>query len=171
MDSPKDVVMNDGESDTHKPFTIEENIRQLNDVDKDVVQLMNHMSTALNMVSVPQSSSGTPNTSFDPEDQKDAFKANTSAFLSTLHSIDVRLKRQIFALEEAGMVDLSAKTKAQSVGVPKASLKPNGFGAVGNLDVGWLNSQGSKVERDMESELWAKARAFIEKEGGNLKLD
>ena len=30
------------------------------------------------------------------------------------------------------------------------------------LDVGWLNSRSGKVGRDMEAELWAKARAFLE---------
>lgn len=30
------------------------------------------------------------------------------------------------------------------------------------LDVGWLNSRSGKVGRDMEAELWAKARGFLE---------
>jgi hypothetical protein len=43
------------------------------------------------------------------------------------------------------------------------------MGNVGSLDVGWLNSRGSKVERDMEAELWGKAKDFLEKEGDKFK--
>jgi hypothetical protein len=33
---------------------------------------------------------------------------------------------------------------------------------LGNLDIGWLNSRSGRVERDMEAELWEKARTFLE---------
>ena len=84
-----------------------------------------------------------------------AFKNAMDAFLSTLHSVDVRLKRQILGLEEAGIVSLKENKGA-------VSLDPNGVGGIGNLDVGWLNSRSNKVERDMEAELWTKARTHLE---------
>lgn len=77
------------------------------------------------------------------------------AFLLTLHSVDVRLKRQIMGLEEAGIISLK-ENKGQ------ASLEPNGIGNIGNLDVGWLNSRSNKVERDMEAELWERAKEHLE---------
>lgn len=118
--------------------------------------------------------------------------------LDTLHEVDVHMKRQILALEEAGIIRLGksdggggggsgAATGASASdggasggmaggdalgkpgavpvagsGAPKASLEPNGVGSIGNLDVGWLNSRNSKVERDMEAELWARMRVFLE---------
>ncbi len=82
------------------------------------------------------------------------------AFLKTLHSIDVRLKRQILGLEEAGIVSL--KEGKGGGGAPSASLEPNGVGNIGGLDVGWLNSRSSKVERTMEAELWTKAREHLQ---------
>lgn len=38
-------------------------------------------------------------------------------------------------------------------------------GGMGKLDIGWLNSRGGRVERDMEAELWGRARAFLERDG------
>ncbi|KAK5995944.1 hypothetical protein PT974_04363 [Cladobotryum mycophilum] len=168
MASPSDITMGDDNAQIHEPFTIEENIHQLNAIDKSMVQLMQHAATALNALTTPASSEDT-NPSVNPETQKEAFRSATDTFLNTLHSIDVRMKRQILALEEAGIVNLTNVPRQDKGGTSKASLKPNGLGSVGNLDVGWLNSRGTKVERDMELELWGRARELLEKELGNSK--
>ncbi len=74
--------------------------------------------------------------------------------------MDVRLKRQILGLEEAGIIvrerNLSQdKTGGNADGKSTSEKKSN-------LDVGWLNSRSGKVERDFEAELWRKARHFLE---------
>ncbi|KAJ0298528.1 hypothetical protein COL5a_011991 [Colletotrichum fioriniae] len=94
------------------------------------------------------------------------------ALLSTLHTVDVHMKRQILALEEASIIklrnDADPKTRQPVMNedakiVARPSLEPNGVGTIGNLDVGWLNSRNNKVERDMEAELWAKMRELLER--------
>lgn len=100
-----------------------------------------------------------------------------SAFMATLHSVDVRLKRQIWGLEEAGIITLkgardgadgSAAAAGPAAGAhasslaAKTNLEPDGVGKVGGLDVGWLNARSSKVERDMEAELWTGMRKHLE---------
>ena len=174
------------ENNTNEPFTVEENIQQLNAIDEDIVRLMNHTATSLNALTYTFSSSAKAGAddsrhSVDPAAQKEAYQSATDSFVTTLHTVDVKMKRQIFALEEAGIVDLTKKKKKHDSEVevktslelngPKPSLRPNGVGSVGNLDVGWLNSRSSKVERDMERELWEKAKGFLDEEGRNLKLD
>lgn len=99
-----------------------------------------------------------------------------NAFLETLHSVDVRLKRQIWGLEEAGIITLksaregsdgsaaagsAAGGQASALGV-KANLDPDGVGKIGGLDVGWLNARSRKAERDMEAELWTGMRKHLE---------
>jgi hypothetical protein len=74
-------------------------------------------------------------------------------------------------LEEAGVVDLTPKKKTDINERPPPTLKPDGVGSVGGMDVGWLNSRSSKVERDMERELWDKARKFLETDGDKLRQD
>lgn len=97
--------------------------------------------------------------------------------MTTLHSVDVRLKRQIWGLEEAGIITLkgSRQQAAAEAGsgapggsgsgadaVTKTTLEPDGVGKVGGLDVGWLNARSNKIERDMESELWTGMRKHLE---------
>ena len=181
MSSTNDTTMEDTATVTNQPFTVEENIQQLNAIDKDIVQLMKQTAAALNDLTTPSSSltgrgkdevvgsSAALITELHPEvqkgPQKEEFKSATNAFLATLHSIDVRMKRQILALEEGGIISLSSTPRQDQNGT-KATLKPNGAGSVGSLDVGWLNSRGTRVERDMEAELWSKARQALEREDG-----
>lgn len=175
MASPEDIVMGDEkeeETQAQEPFTLEENIRQLNAIDKSIVQLMSHAATALGALTTPASADdSTPPAPVDSTAQKEAFRQATDTFLSTLHSIDVRMKRQILALEEAGIVNLSSGPRQGHNTSVKPSLKPNGVGSIGNLDVGWLNSRGTKVERDMELELWKRARELLEKEEQVVKKE
>lgn len=91
-------------------------------------------------------------------------------FLSILHSVDVRLKRQIWGLEEAGILKDKPKEDATSGG-PKPVLEPNGLGMLGSLDVGWLNSRSNQVEREMEAELWTGARTHLETVVGSSGAD
>ncbi len=48
----------------------------------------------------------------------------------------------------------------------KPALDPDSVvvdvGSMGKLDIGWLNSRSGRVGRDMEAELWEKARVFLE---------
>ncbi|OAA45446.1 Mediator complex, subunit Med11 [Metarhizium rileyi] len=171
MASPNDIIMGQDEppqqSQASEPFTVEENIHQLNAIDKSIAQLMSQTATALNALTTQTPSTSPSNDDsliLNPPAQKEAFKSATDAFLTTLHSIDVRMKRQIMALEEAGIVHLSNTQRQGPNGAAKSSLRPNGVGTVGNLDVGWLNSRGTRVERDMEAELWQDAKEFLQKE-------
>lgn len=86
-------------------------------------------------------------------------------FLTTLHKVDVRMKRQIFGLEEAGILTLDKTKLKDDEGIDpaqKLTLEPNGMGMVGNLDVGWLNSRSNQVELEKEVEVWTNARKALE---------
>lgn len=94
------------------------------------------------------------------------FKATTDGFFDTLHMVEVGLKRQLWALEEAGIITLSeANDAAGGADAPAATenaLRPNGNGNVGNLDTGWLNSRGNHVDRVKEVEVWKRVRETLE---------
>lgn len=109
-------------------------------------------------------------------------------YLKTLQSVDVRLRRQIYGLEEAKIVPvtltkiqkkathgfiknmddgLSEQEKKKKREEEEAEEEARAQlhlheGGMGKLDVGWLNSRSGKVASDMEAELWAKSRAFLE---------
>ncbi|KAH8888816.1 hypothetical protein GQ53DRAFT_748721 [Thozetella sp. PMI_491] len=105
------------------------------------------------------------------------------AVMVMLHSVDTRLKRQIYGLEEAGIITLPTAaqraeegtnapggTGAPGAEVIKASLKPNGVGKIGTLDVGILNANNSRMERNMESELWSRAREHLDGVANELQM-
>lgn len=116
------------------------------------------------------------------EQQKEAFTNAASQYFSLLSSIDVHLRRQVYALEEAGVVSADAPQKEtqSTLNVPampaafagpmaattssegvkeKSSISGSGLG---KLDVGWLNSRNDKVGKEMEAELWAEARELVQ---------
>jgi hypothetical protein len=117
-----------------------------------------------------------------------SFRAAQAAFFQTVDRIDKQLTRQIFALEEAGIITLRGNTTnigdqqqtqqqqgqgqqqqqqsgeaADGAAAVAARLEPNGIGRYGKLDVGQLNMASSTVERDFEAELWRRAREHLER--------
>ncbi|KAH8815822.1 mediator complex protein-domain-containing protein [Xylogone sp. PMI_703] len=165
----------DGESSTpgFRPFTKAERIQQLNDIDKSITQLLQSAGLAIKTLSAAQSASSSPSSS----DRREAFKNASNSYLKTLQSVDVRLKRQIYGLEEADIIPAdksSMKNKGDtqdsqaSSGLGKSSQSTSAAtahvdGGLGKLDIGWLNSRSGRVGRDMEAELWAEAKEFLEK--------
>jgi hypothetical protein len=67
------------------------------------------------------------------------------------------LKRQIKGLDDAGVIKAEPEPEEEG-----EKAKPSLEARSKTVDVGWLNTRSNKVGRDMEAELWAKARAFLE---------
>ena len=98
--------------------------------------------------------------------QNKAFQDSINDFLRTLHWVDVRMKRQILGLEEAGIINQQPKDggvggSTGSKSKPKNSLEADGFGKIAGMDPGFLNSRSNKVEREMEAELWEQMKSFL----------
>jgi len=93
------------------------------------------------------------------ESHKTQFKDATQQYFALLSSIDVRLRRQVYALEEASV--LPPERTGDAAGA--AAAGGTGAAAASNpLDVSWLNSRKDTVGKDKEAELWSAARAFVE---------
>ena len=92
------------------------------------------------------------------EDRKSAFTKATSDYFGALSYVDVNLRRQIYALEEANIIPVDIPKEVVAADGAKAVV---GSGAMGNLDVGWLNSRNDKVGTDMEAELWTQAKDLL----------
>lgn len=208
--------------DIHEPFTTAEHIQQLSNIDNDIVSLLELTSNALRCLASPpppSSSENNANPAQQPPEQsqdEDAtarFTQVQSTFLSTLDRVDKQLRRQIYAMEEAGIINLRSSSSNPNTnaegdnagnisGEPNASNKPGGYAAAsapknpgeltrpakiethngakwvrpvaarldpdgvgryGNLDVGRMNMAIDTVERDMERELWQRAKEHAER--------
>lgn len=140
---------------------------------------MSHTTKAMTALSPTPSSDTTISEPQPPSTatNRETFKEAMDSFVTTLHHVDVHLKRQILGLEEAGIIDLSHDTAAAQEGDgDKGDVRPTAVGTVGGLDLGWLNSRGDRVERGMEGELWERGRGFLdgvarEKEGGGKAME
>ncbi len=151
---------------------------------KDIAKLLESAGSAIKAL--------TKNTSSNPDEvdsqvtsiqeQKGNFTTATAKYFSLLSSIDVRLRRQIYALEDAEIIPSETASKdiqtapddapaflgfdgfqnllsTKQTGANKHASKGTGQT---NLDIGWLNSRNDKVGKEMEAELWAEAKAFIQ---------
>lgn len=80
-----------------------------------------------------------------------AFKEASAQYFALLSSIDVRLRRQVYALEEAAIIP------------PESGESNTGqtTGGTNQLDISWLNSRKDSVGKDKEAELWANASKFV----------
>lgn len=174
----------EGEEPTFTPFTTAERIQQLNDIDKSITALLHSAGLALQTLS----SSATQTSPSPTQNKREAFQEISNTYLRTLQSVDVRLRRQIYGLEEADIIPgekskpkgdgqestaggMAAMMAGQGAGAKEETLISVGDGGMGKLDIGWLNSRSQSVDRNMEGELWSKARAFLEgleKTGNNV---
>ena len=115
-------------------------------------------------------------------ERKESFSTAASEYFNVLASIDVRLRRQITALEEARIIPAEAVTEGTQstltspptnalTGLGNQSPAKQGNmrkgavtgGGLGTLDVGWLNSRNDNVGKEMEAELWEESQRFIER--------
>ncbi|KAF3393803.1 hypothetical protein F1880_004905 [Penicillium rolfsii] len=144
-------------------FTSADRIRQLNEIDQDVAKLLQSAGLAMQALTNTEPDSDSP---FDGslESHKALFKEATAKYFSLLSSIDVRLRRQVYALEEASLSpDMGSKAgDASGAGAGAVGAVGAGAGATNPLDISWLNSRKDTVGKDKEAELWAAARGFVE---------
>ncbi|MCJ1376138.1 hypothetical protein MMC20_007378 [Loxospora ochrophaea] len=165
-------------SSTNARFTHSQRIQQLNAIDKDVAKLLHSAGSAFKALTNQKSatSDGVAQESSLFEQQQESFARATAKYFSLLSSIDVQVRRQIYALEEADIIPSDAVSKESVPSLNSAasalSQKPsnttlsgektfNFTGTLGNLDIGWLNSRNDRVGREMELELWMQARNYL----------
>lgn len=141
-----------------RTFTPLDRIRELNSIDASVPQLLHAAGSAIQIL-------GSQSPSKDLTSAKSQFLDSITTYFTTLSSIDVRLRRQVYALQEAGLIkEGDAKDAKRGASAAAAAALPgNGAGAGGGMDVGWLNGGGDQVEKDMEREVWRRASEFLER--------
>ncbi|KAK4159124.1 hypothetical protein QBC43DRAFT_327779 [Cladorrhinum sp. PSN259] len=121
--------------DIHTPFTRTERIEQLADIDKDIASLLLHLSQAMRALATPPNSfvppletSSAQDSSFaseEPQDPQTAFQTAQTNFFNTIDRVGKHLDRNIFALEEAGIISLRSSSSGQQ------QQDPNNLGGGG----------------------------------------
>jgi hypothetical protein len=162
---------------------------------QDIVKLLRSAGLAVKALTRTMSTTSGDSSSHvvSVKQQKESFAGATSSYFALVSSLDVRLRRQIYALEEADILraETSSKESMNDPSVPwGASVTAGGSngppprstwsgrasitgGGLGSLDVGWLNSRNDSVAKGKETELWYQAQQFIQdfEEGKASKVE
>lgn len=157
---------------TQAPLSSSERIRELWAINADVPTLLSSASKAINaLTDRPTSTSSSDKevtsdapTTDDLAAHKQAFTDSSRAYFNNLQSILARLRRSVYALEEAGIIEpdapiVSNSREAGEKGESEGDKVTNG--GLGNLDVGTLNSRVNGVQRLKEVELLGEARDML----------
>lgn len=152
-------------SDAVQPssLTPADRIAELNDIDGSISTLLSAASDAIGILSNSPASTTQPGVLRSPTSAREAFTTAANTYFSSLSSIEVRLRRQVYALEEAGLIrpgDDTDTRRGRAIGSDPAAARVGG----GPLDPSWLNARASdKVGEGMQRELLAQAREFVER--------
>lgn len=178
-------------------ITPSERIRELSAINADVPTLLSSAAKAINtLTDRPLNATAGDGDQMDdvhvqgdvsPAAHKEAFTKHTTAYFTHIQSIMARLRRQAYALEEAGIIAAEVPTLSSTGAAPEAgAARPAGGaamarrgptasqqrqpaedgdrvtnGGLGGLDVGLLNSRGNSVGLDKEAELIAEAKQML----------
>lgn len=170
-----------------RTITPADRIRELSDINTDVAAMLQSAGQAINaltnrpVTSADGDAQMTDETSNTMKAHKQAFTENTEAYFTTVQAVFARLRRQAYALEEAGIIDSEASAMTTTVaregartaepkpdvrGAPAQAARPEPMrllnGGLGKFDVGWLNSRGNKVGEEKEAELIQEAKELLE---------
>lgn len=160
-------------------------IRELTEVNSDVASMLSAAGQAINAITNrPLNAPGDNDEDTNMENsqepatldaRKQAFQQNSTDFYTNLQAVVAKLRRQAYALEEAGIISPEATTVSSiAVQAPKQQQGPPGRppqqateperitnGGMGNQDIGWLNSRGNRVGADKEKELVEDAKKLL----------
>lgn len=149
-----------------RTITPSERIQELNSIDASIASLLHSAGSAIRVLGSSNSSPSTADQDVDLATSKSQFLSSITSYFTTLSSVDVRLRRQVYALQEAGLIaDGDARDAKRGASASASALTSAGGGtgaAGGELDMSWLDGRGERVEKDMEREVWRRAREFVE---------
>lgn len=144
-------------------------IAELNEIDQSISALLSAASDAIGVLSNSSPSDEARNLLQHPTTARSAFTDAASIYFSTLSSIQVRLRRQVYALEEAELVKPGDEADARR---GRKFAGDTGISRVGggSLDPSWLNARvGGKVAEGMKRELLSRTVDFIERSQRNAE--
>ncbi|KIW29127.1 uncharacterized protein PV07_04964 [Cladophialophora immunda] len=144
-------------------FTPATRIAELSEIDRSISTLLSAASDAVGILSNSTASEKQQTALRSSSSARAAFSAAAESYFSTLSSIEVRLRRQVYALEEADLIrpgDDRDTRRGRAMGGDNNLTRVGG----GPLDPSWLNARASdRVEAGMKQELLTQAKQFVER--------
>ena len=146
-------------ADDAKQLTKAERIANLNEIDRDVVELLSLVSKAVGMLSKDNYETANPQL----DDAKKEFSSISADYAAKLSAIEVKSRREVYALEEAELIATGTKRdgdRAAQMNEDQISRRSGG----GPLDSSYLNARAKDaIGRGLEREVLDDAKAFLKK--------
>lgn len=89
--------------------------------------------------------------------RREAYTNAANIYFKKLEEVDLSSKQQLKTLKDANVIPRHSNKKDSN-----GPAKPAADDRADVMDIGWLNTRSQKVGRDMEAEIWEKARLFLE---------
>lgn len=129
--------------------------------EQDVTRLLHSAGLAIQaLTNAKPDSTVTSDGSLDSH--KSRFKEASAQYFALLSSVDVYLRRQVYALDESSLVEPEKGSRAGDTKAARNEAAASKLRASNSLDISRLNSRKDTVGKDKEAELWAAARGFVE---------
>lgn len=144
-------------SGTVDTFTPAQRIAELNKIDQSLADLLASASEAISVLANKQD--GVQKTaSYHTQEQK--FEKVSRNYSATLSAVEVGLKRQVYALEEAGLIQSGDEQDVKKARAVEARF--DGISGGGQLDASWLNARADEsIEQRMERQILEDAQRFL----------
>ena len=95
--------------------------------------------------------------------RREAYTNAANIYFKKLEEVDLSSKQQLKTLKDAQIIPKGTKKGDRKADAAKSASDDR----ADVMDIGWLNTRSQKVGRDMEAEIWEKARLFLEGAGQN----
>lgn len=144
-------------------------ISELHSIDTSISALLHSAGTAIQLLGSSSTTHPQISTPSKPtlNSTQTQFLASITTYFTLLSSIDVRLRRQVYALQEAGLIGEGDGRDAKRGGTSGAGVAGGTIGVGGGLGGSGSGSSvtmgGGLVERDVEREVWRRGRDFVER--------
>lgn len=150
------------ESTTSQPsISPADRIKELNSIDTDVSKVLAIASRAIGMLANTDHGHTNPTL----EEIQNAFNEESKKYFASIASIDVRLRRQVHALEEAGLIPAGSRVD-RSLAMAMTEDQGSRRGGGGPLDSSWLNARAKNtVGKSLKEEALKNSKEFLRKNG------
>lgn len=160
--------IDDPKQSSPQPIQPSTRIQELLQIDRDVSTCLKNASHILTLLA-NQTTATTTHTTL--EQAQTELSHTSAAFFETLSSIEVRLRRQVYALEEAGLVQPGTRADAADAGrlVDEGASRRGGAGV---LDASWLRARAEdRAGREIKREALGKMLDFLDGTGVETKTE
>lgn len=136
-------------------------IKDLNAIDIDISHVLATASRAIALLANNDQGSTNPTL----QSVQDAFNEESKKYFASIASIDVRLRRQVHALEEAGLIPAGSRVD-KSLAMSMTEDQGGRRGGGGPLDSSWLNARAKNtIGQGLKEEMLRDCKEFLIKNG------